>query len=121
MNIMPTRVAMPQFPEQATFVLPVAVPHMSEVEALAEQLHQAGEAYEGTAWGWPVYYDPEQFEEAAEYQIPDGRGGFRVEIKPFWTPASFTIGQNGFWFYSLLWEHGRDAPPTSYTEPTTPT
>ncbi|MDA0246318.1 MAG: hypothetical protein OT477_23145 [Chloroflexi bacterium] len=90
--------------------IPIPIPDAAEVEALARELHAGGVAYEGVVWGWPVHYEPEWREESAEFQIPDGQGGWRTEIRPFFSPASFTIGQNGFWFYSLLWENGREAP-----------
>ena len=110
MNILPARVAIPQFDEQETIVLPLAIPDVAEVEALARELHAGRVAYEGVVWGWPVQYEPELREESAEFQIPDGQGGWRTEMRPFFSPASFTIGQNGFGFYSLLWENGREAP-----------
>ncbi len=68
------------------------------------------------AWGWPVQYDPELQEDAAEFQIPDGYGGYRLEVRPFWSPASFTIGESGVWFYSLLWENGRDQAPVAFLD-----
>jgi hypothetical protein len=120
MNILPVRVPVSllnEFTEAETVLLPLAIPDMLEVRLLAEELHAAGVAYHGTRWGWPVQYEPELVEPAAEYQMPDGQGGWRTEIRPFWSPASFTMGQNGFWFYSLLWDHGRDQPPTPYLEP----
>jgi len=33
-----------------------------------------------------------------------------------YTPADFAIGESGIWFFSLLWEHGRDAPPSEYLD-----
>lgn len=96
--------------------VPVAVPDLDEVCRLANQLHAAGQAYHHVVWGWPVHYDPEVNEEQAEFQIPDGKGGYKIEIRPFWSPASFTIGESGIWFFSLLWEHGRDEAPVEYLD-----
>ncbi len=96
--------------------IPVAIPEISAVRALADRLHAEGREYSGTAWGWPVQYDPELNEEAAEFQIPDGQGGYRIEIRPFWSPASFTIGESGVWFYSLLWENGRERTPVEFLD-----
>lgn len=115
MNIIQAKVTIPQA-DDAVVSIPIAVPDLTAVYQLAEQLHEQGRPYEGQAWGWPVQYDPEIREEAAEFQIPDGQGLYRTEIRPFWTPASFTIGQNGFWFYSLLWEDGPLAPPRAFLE-----
>lgn len=95
-------------------IVPVVVPDLTAVHALADRLHTEGQEYSGMAWGWPVQYDPELREDAAEFQIPDGQGGYRIEIRPFWSPASFTIGESGVWFYSLLWENGRDQSPVEF-------
>lgn len=100
----------------AVAAVPVVVPELSLVRELANRLHTHGEEYVGIAWGWPVYYEPELRDEAAEFQVPDGQGGIKVEIRPFATPASFTIGESGIWFYSLLWEKGRDQEPTAFMD-----
>ena len=89
---------------------------IQELRQLAHQLHTAQAAHHGTAWDWPVYYEPELREEAAEFQIPDGRGGYRSEVRPHWSPASFTIGESDIWFYSLLWENGSDAEPVAFLD-----
>jgi hypothetical protein len=89
---------------------------MDVVSALAQQMHARQWEYSGVAWNWPVQYDPELREEAAEYQVPDGKGGYRSEIRPYWSPASFTIGESGIWFYSLLWENGSDQPPIEFLD-----
>ena len=34
---------------------------------------------------------------------------------PF-TPADFCIGESGVWFFSLMWEHGQDAPPVEFLD-----
>ncbi len=97
-------------------MVPVVVPDLAAVHGLADRLHTEGREYSGIVWGWPVQYDPELREEAAEFQIPDGEGGYRTEIRPFWSPASFTIGENGVWFYSLLWEYGSDQAPVEFLD-----
>ena len=35
---------------------------------------------------------------------------------PIWTPASFAIGENGIWFFSMLWESGVDQPPIEFLD-----
>jgi len=92
------------------------MPNLIDVRALANQLHAEGQEYSTTAWGWPVYYAPELHEEESEFQIPDGMGGYRVEIRPFWSPASFSIGESGIWFYSLLWENGSEEEPIEFLD-----
>jgi hypothetical protein len=34
-----------------------------------------------------------------------------VDSKMTFTPADFCIGEGGIWFFSLMWEHGKDADP----------
>lgn len=96
--------------------VPVAVPEIEKVRTLAHQLHTRGQSFKDTLWGWPVQYNPEINQEAAEFQIPTHEGGYQVEIRPFWSPASFTIGESGVWFFSLLWENGIDHPPVEFLD-----
>jgi hypothetical protein len=102
--------------EESADTVAVAVPDLAAVRALAEQLHRERREYSGVAWGWPVQYDPELCEDTAEFQVPDGQGGYRTEVRPFWSPASFTIGESGVWFYSLLWENGTDEVPVEFLD-----
>jgi len=32
------------------------------------------------------------------------------------TPADFCIGESGIWFFSLMWEQGRDADPEEFLD-----
>ena len=32
------------------------------------------------------------------------------------TPADFCIGESGIWFYSLMWEKGREAEPVAFLD-----
>ena len=34
------------------------------------------------------------------------------------TPADFCIGESGIWFFSLMWEQGRDAEPVAFLDDT---
>ncbi len=97
-------------------VIPVALPSLTEVRALAERLHALNSPYHDVLWGWPVDYEPELREDHATFEVPDGCGGYRTEIAPFWSPAMFTIGESGVWFYSLTWEHGKDQPPVEFLD-----
>jgi hypothetical protein len=118
MNIFHVKVGAYQQTDTTTAAVsvPVAVPDLAEVRKLANQLHATGQEYHDVVWGWPVQYDPELSESAAEFQVPDGEGGYKTEIRPFWSPASFTIGESGIWLFSLLWEHGRDEAPIEYLD-----
>jgi len=116
MNIVQIKVNVHHQEDADATAVPVAVPDLAAVRALAERLHRERREYRDIVWGWPVYYEPELQEDAAEFQIPDGEGSYKIEIRPFWSPASFTIGESGIWFYSLLWEHGRDETPIAFLD-----
>ncbi len=96
--------------------LPVAIPDLADVRAFAMQLHARKQEFKDVVWGWSVQYDPEIREESAEFQIPLDDGSYRVESRPFWSPASFTIGESGIWFFSLLWENGEGQSPIEFLE-----
>jgi hypothetical protein len=32
------------------------------------------------------------------------------------TPASFWIGESGIWFFSLMWEHGKNKEPVEFLD-----
>ncbi len=32
------------------------------------------------------------------------------------TPADFCIGESGIWFFSLMWEHGKDKEPVEFLD-----
>ena len=116
MNIIQVKVNVYHQENDDITAVPVAVPDLADVRVVAEQLHREGKEYRGMRWGWPVQYDPEIRENAAEFQIPNGQGTYRTEVRPFWSPASFTIGESGIWFYSLLWENGIDNPPIEFLD-----
>ncbi len=89
---------------------------LMEVRAFAERLHQLGKSYQDRVWGWELSYEPEIDEPEAEVEVPDGKGGFVTAAMPLWAPASFAIGENGVWFFSLLWENGSDQPPVEFLD-----
>jgi hypothetical protein len=106
----------PQKGRSRSVAVPVAIPDVQEVRALAERLHQLGQSYQDRVWGWELSYEPEIDEPEAEVQIPDGKGGFVTETMPIWAPASFAIGERGVWFFSMLWESGVDQPPVEFLD-----
>ena len=106
----------PQKGRSRSVAVPVAIPDVQEVRALAERLHQLGQSYQDRVWGWELSYEPEIDEPEAEVQIPDGKGGFVTETMPIWAPASFAIGESGVWFFSMLWESGVDQPPVEFLD-----
>jgi len=32
------------------------------------------------------------------------------------TPADFCIGESGIWFFSMMWERGKDAKPIEFRD-----
>jgi hypothetical protein len=75
----------------------------SEVRFIANHLHAMGQEWQGELFGWPAAYTPQS------PQAP-------LDSKMNFTPADFWIGESGIWFYSLMWEHGRDAEPISFLD-----
>ena len=62
-----------------------------------------GKAWTGEAFGWPAEYHAERPEPPLDSKLP-------------FTPADFCIGESGVWFFSLMWEHGKDAPPVEFLD-----
>jgi hypothetical protein len=62
--------------------IPVAIPDLKDVRALAERLHKIGKSYQDRVWGWKLTYEPE-----AEVDVPDGKGGFVTQMMPLRAPA----------------------------------
>lgn len=89
--------------EEDSPVVPVLIPNLDEVRALAQQLHQAGNSWQGEFFGWQAEYNPEQ-------AIPP------LDSQMSFTPADFCIGESGIWFFSLMWEHGREQPPLEFLD-----
>ncbi|MBX3052649.1 MAG: hypothetical protein KF753_14295 [Caldilineaceae bacterium] len=96
--------------------VPVSIPALEDVYALAMRLHKTGQPYSGRSWGWEVTYEPELSEPEAEVEVPDGKGGLVTQSMPLWMPASFTIGESGVWFFSLSWENGADETPVEFLD-----
>lgn len=84
-------------------ILPVAIPDLTEVKAFANRLHAAGKRWQGEVFGWPAEYAPESRKK------PSGS-------KMRFTPASFWVGESGIWFFSLMWEHGKNEEPVEFLD-----
>lgn len=84
-------------------LLPVVIPDLSEVKAFANHLHVAGKPWQGELFGWPAEYTPER-----RKKPPSSKMQF--------TPADFSIGESGIWFYSLMWEHGKGKDPVEFLD-----
>lgn len=76
---------------------------LDDVREFAAECHANGTAWKGEVFGWPAEYNPE-------------RSDPPLDSKMTYTPADFCIGESGIWFFSLLWEHGHDAPPVEFLD-----
>jgi hypothetical protein len=81
----------------------LAIPAISEVRAFADHLHSIGKEWQGEIFGWPAGYSPERRSKPA---------GSKMRF----TPADFWIGESGIWFFSLMWEHGKNKEPTKFLD-----
>lgn len=79
-------------------VVPIVIPDLDEVRQFARKLHVAGKTWVGEAFGWSAEYNPERPEPP-------------LDSKMTFTPADFSIGESGIWFFSMLWEHGKSNDP----------
>lgn len=84
-------------------VLPVVIPDLSEVKAFANHLHTAGKHWQGEIFGWPAEYTPESRKKPADSKMR-------------FTPATFWIGESAIWFFSLMWEHGKNSEPVEFLD-----
>jgi hypothetical protein len=94
-----------KIPQRADYslVVPLAVPDLNEVKALVNHLHSLGKPWQGEIFGWPAQYTPESRKKPIASKMP-------------FTPADFWIGESGIWFYSLMWEHGKNAQPVEFLD-----
>ena len=88
--------------EQAPIV-PVVIPNIEDIEGFAKALHIKGQYWIGEVFGWSAEYTPEKSEPP-------------LDSKMTFTPADFCIGESGIWFYSLMWENGREAEPVAFLD-----
>ena len=84
-------------------VLPVAIPDLREVRAFAQALHAAGKKWKGEFLGWQAEYSPERKKKPQDSKMR-------------FTPADFWIGESGIWFFSMMWERGKDREPVEFLD-----
>ncbi len=89
--------------EAEIIIVPIIIPEIREVRIFADKLHAAGQVWKGEIFGWQAEYTPERSE------IP-------LDSKMKFTPADFCIGESDVWFYSLMWEQGKQATPVEYLD-----
>ncbi|MDY6868517.1 MAG: hypothetical protein SVT56_11580 [Chloroflexota bacterium] len=84
-------------------VVPIIIPDVDEVKAFAAKLHAEGQGWQGELFGWQAEYTPE-------------RSDAPLDSNMTFTPADFCIGESDVWFYSLMWEQGKDNDPVEYLD-----
>lgn len=84
-------------------VIPIVIPNLNEVRKFATKLHAEGKPWKGEVFGWQAEYNPERPEPP-------------LDSKMTFTPADFCIGESGIWFFSLMWEHGKEAEPVEFLD-----
>jgi hypothetical protein len=84
-------------------IVPIVIPELDEVRRFAGKIHAQGKLWTGEAFGWTAEYHPERAEPPLDSKLP-------------FTPADFCIDESGVWFFSLMWEHGKDAPPVEFLD-----
>jgi hypothetical protein len=84
-------------------IVPLVIPELEQVRAFAARLHAEGKPWQGEAFGWPAEYNP---------QRPEAP----LDSKMTFTPADFCIGESGIWFFSPMWERGRDQQPNEFLD-----
>ncbi len=75
----------------------------SEVKAFAGRLHAVGKRWQGEMFGWSAEYTPESRKKPSSSKMR-------------FTPANFCIGESGIWFFSLMWEHGKNKEPVEFLD-----
>jgi len=66
----------------STPIVPVVIPDLDEVRALAAKLHAKGKGWKGEALGWQAEYHPERPDPPLDSQMT-------------FTPADFCLGESG--------------------------
>ena len=84
-------------------ILPLAVPELKEVKAFANHLHSLGGHWQGEIFSWQAEYTPESAKKPEDSNMT-------------FTPADFWIGESGIWFFSLMWEQGKDNEPAEFLD-----
>lgn len=84
-------------------IIPITIPNLEKVRAFANQLHTIGKEWKGEFSGWQAEYNPERTEPP-------------IDSKMTFTPADFCLGESGIWFFSLMWEQGKDAEPVEFLD-----
>ena len=97
------RTKVPTRDSNHTPVVPVLVPDLDEVRTFTATVHSEGKVWRGEFTGWSAEYNPERSDRPLDSTMT-------------FTPADFCIGESGIWFFSLMWERGKDEEPVEFLD-----
>src|SRR5262245_18336054 len=97
------RVKVPVRSPEFAPVVPIVIQKLDEVRRFAQQLHERRVYWHGEAFGWDAEYNLDRPEPPLDSRMT-------------FTPADFSIGESGIWFFSLMWEHGREQEPVEFLD-----
>lgn len=80
-----------------------ASPDLQEIHTFANHLHSLDVYWQGEIFGWQAEYAPERAKKP-------------IDSNMTFTPADFWIGESGIWFFSLMWEQGKDKEPVGFLD-----
>jgi hypothetical protein len=100
-----TKTKIPKISEVYSPIIPIHIPELEKVRNFANHLHSLGNEWQGEFEGWQAEYHPEQSEPP-------------LDSKMTFTPADFCIGESGIWFFSMMWEKGKNHPPQEFLDDT---
>jgi len=83
--------------------LVAVVPELSDIKEFANKLHLQNTYWKGEYLGWQAEYNPQTNEKPVDSNMQ-------------FAPANFWIGESGIWFFSLMWEHGKDKEPVEFLD-----
>ncbi len=92
-----------QTQNEYTSLVPIVVPDLDEVREFAFELHQKNKTWLGEAFGWSAEYNAERAQPPLDSNMT-------------FTPADFCIGESGIWFFSMMWEDGKDSAPVEFLD-----
>ena len=79
------------------------MPDLQDIHSFANHLHALDAHWHGEIFGWQAEYTPESDQKPADSNMT-------------FTPADFWIGESGIWFFTLMWENGKDKAPVEFLD-----
>ena len=107
------------------------------MKSFASHLHSLGKYWQGELFGWQAEYTPESdrkpedskmtFTPADFYRLlrkslnlleettsKNKNSGLVTHVRH--ACGTLWIGESGIWFFSLMWEHGKDKDPSEFLD-----